>query len=98
MITALLSAIQVFRRPRSSAERSGTAKKMTMGVATPSDAMRVKTIQAMACSSAGMPVCAIAAAPATINSRFFGLSTESATPAPAAFRGRTSRARPSISG
>jgi uncharacterized membrane protein YbhN (UPF0104 family) len=43
---------------------------MITGVATPSEAMAVKTVQAIACSPAPMPVWATAAAPAMMSSRF----------------------------
>jgi len=58
---------------------------MTTCAATPIDATSVKTTNETACSVAGIPICAIAAIPATMSRRFFGLRAESTTPDPAAF-------------
>ncbi len=48
----------------------------------------MKTAQTIACSVAESPACASVAAAAMTNSRFFGLTALSATPAPAALAGR----------
>jgi hypothetical protein len=61
MMTALFCAIQVLRPSSNPFERSPSAKYRTTGTAAPSEAMTVKTTRAIACSSAGIPVPAIAA-------------------------------------
>ena len=85
--TALLWIIHALSRSSTSAARAPIAKYMTTGMATPTAAMRVKISQTTACSPPEMPVSASAAAAPMITSRFFGLATLSATPAPSALTG-----------
>ncbi len=84
MITALFDAIQSLSRSSGSRERSPSTSASTTGVATPIDAITTNTAYAIACSPASMPVCAIATAPATASSRFFGLIADRANPTLAA--------------